>query len=466
MTSVAVKALEEPGYYGDGENLYLYISKGKTKSWVFLYTLTKNKRPKGSALDPDLPAPKAKRREMGLGSFNRVSLGQARVEATKYRKLLGEGIDPFEHKAAEQAEKIRAEMAKAKAEAEALEAERIANAMPTFGDSVQRYMDNFPTKWKAVKYRESWHRSLKKHATTIWETKIDQITEEDVDAVLKPIWNTIPEAAQRVQRGMEAAFRLAIAQKIIPSPNPAQWDKIREERLGKPEKLTRGHHPAMKYKDLPAFIASLQASQSASSLALEMTILCASRSGEVRDMAWEEIDTEERLWTIPAHRMKGKRPEPHEVPLTDRALAILETMKPLALAKDKKRKADRPTGIVFRGRQNEALSDMALTMHLRRRDLGHLTVHGFRSTFRDWVGDKTQHQREIAEMALAHKVGNAVELAYARSTALEKRRVLMRDWEAYTQSNVREAIRATMEAILLAVAGAQIIPTTSADRDA
>lgn len=416
LNDLQIKALSKPGRYADGQNLYLNISAKGAKSWVFLYALN------------------GKQREMGLGSFLTFGVADIRRIADAHRKALAAGIDPI--------------TARDEATREAAKAAREAAGKPTFGEYALQYIEDHKTEWRNVKHRAQWRSSLETHAASLWDLKIDKITKPDVLACLKPIWSKVPETASRVQGRIKIILDAAIAEEMAPGPNPANWSDALKPVLKTAKKLTRGHHPAMDYEDLPAFIARLQGTESVASLALEMLILCASRSGEVRHMTWEEIDTEARVWIVPASRMKANKE--HRVPLTDRALAILEKVKPLSMAKgDSKDDPAEPTGIVFRGPRGGALSDMSLTMHLRRRGLGHVTVHGFRSAFRDWAGNATNHPRDVAELALAHTIGDAVERAYRRSDALAKRRLLMNDWEAFTQS-------------ALPPAPANIVPITSA----
>jgi integrase len=433
LNDLQVRALSKPGRYADGQNLYLNISAKGAKSWVFLYALA------------------GKQREMGLGPLSTFGIAAARNIASVHREVLGGGRDPI--------------TARDEAAAAAAKAERDTAAKPTFGEYAIQYIGYHETQWSNKKHRAQWRTSLTTHAATLWEMKIDKITKPDVLACLKPIWNTIPETASRVQGRIKTILDAAIAEELIPGPNPAHWADALKPSLKAVNRLQRGHHPAMDYEDLPAFIVRLQARQSVGSLALEMLILCASRTSEILEMTWEEIDLATGVWIIPAPRMKRKKE--HRVPLTDRTLAILEKVKPLAMAgktevKARKGEEPSPTGIVFRGSKGGALSNMTLKMHLRRRGRGDVCPHGFRSSFRDWAGNVTNHPRDVAELALAHAIGDAVERAYRRSDAIEKRRLLMRDWEAFTQSMARETIKKTVAAILLAVAGGNIVPITAA----
>ncbi|WP_366930219.1 site-specific integrase [Mesorhizobium sp.] len=260
------------------------------------------------------------------------------------------------------------------------------------------------------------------YCKSIRKLPVDKVTTADVLEILKPVWQAKPETAQRLRGRIERVLDFAKASGHRSGENPALWRGHLQHLLAKAKKLARGHHPAMPYADVPAFVKRLRAADALSAKALDYLILTAARSGEVLGMKWPELDLDEKVWTVPAERMKAGKE--HRVPLTDAALAIL---RPLSDA--------RLSDYVFPGetkRGPEApLSVMAMTMQMRRMDVGHYTPHGFRSAFRDWAGDQTSFPREVAEAALAHKVGDAVENAYRRSDALEKRRKLMAAWSNF-----------------------------------
>ena len=383
LTDKAVKALSEPGRHSDGGNLYLQITKTGAKSWLFVYRW-------GS-----------KQKEMGLGPLLSVSLADAREEADKARKALAKGVDP---------------MAARKAVRDA------AQDKPDFGPFAEQVVSDLESQWRNEKHRAQWKYTLKEYGKAIWDMPVDQIDTEAVLSVLKPIWQTIPETASRVRGRIEKVLDAAAAKGLRQGVNPARWRGHLDHLLPKRQKLTRGHHAAMPYDQVSDFVADLRTREAVSACALEFLILCASRSGEVLGMTWDEADLENRVWAIPADRMKAGRE--HRVPLTDRALAILKKVKPLQGA-DK--------SYVFPGRGGRALSVMSLTMQMRRMAQGNVTPHGFRSAFRDWAGEVSTFPREIAEAALAHTVGDATERAYRRGDALEKRRLMMDSWAQYIE---------------------------------
>jgi integrase len=253
------------------------------------------------------------------------------------------------------------------------------------------------------------------------EKPLDEIRTDDVLAALKPIWQTKSETASRLRGRIERVLDAAKARGLRSGENPARWRGHLDHLLPKRQKLTRGHHPALPYLDVPAFVADLRNRETVAALALEFTILNASRTGEVLGAKWDEIDREAAIWTIPRERMKAGRE--HRVPLTDRGLEILDAV-------EKVRTGD----YVFPGqRRGKPLSGMAMEMLLRRMKIEKATVHGFRSSFRDWAGECTPFPREIAEAALAHTVGDETERAYRRGDALEKRRKLMAAWAAFCE---------------------------------
>jgi integrase len=262
--------------------------------------------------------------------------------------------------------------------------------------------------------------TLKVYAEPLRSKPVDQITTADVRAVLEPIWNKIPETASRVRGRIENVLDAAKVQGFRDDHNPAAWRGHLKLILPARQKLTRGHHAAMAIDDLPAFMVSLRARPAVAARCLEFAILTAARSGEALGARWDEIDLAAKVWTIPATRMKARRP--HTVPLSARAVAVLAEMQPLHDA----------GGFVFPGqRPAQPLSSMALEMILRRMKVEGVTVHGFRSTFRDWCGNRTSYPRELAEHALAHVIGDKAEQAYRRDDALERRRPIMEAWAIF-----------------------------------
>lgn len=377
LSAKSVVSIKEPGRYADGGGLYLSVSTTGTKSWLFIYRSG------------------AGRPELGLGSLSKVTLAAAREKAEIARRAIGEGKDP---KAAL----------------------KPATAVPTFGDEADGLIETMASSWKSAKHRDQWKMTLKEYCKPIRGIPVDKVTTEDVLKVLKPLWTSKPETASRLRGRIEAVLASASAKGHRSGMNPAQWRNHLDKLLPRPSKLTRGHHAAMDFKDVPGFVQQLRSQESVSALALEFLILCASRSGEVLGARWDEIDLKQKVWIIPAARMKGGKE--HRVPLSSRAIAILQAM--LSARADE-------NPFVFPGRKTKSsLSNMALEMVLRRMKI-EVTVHGFRSSFRDWCGDATNFPREVAEHALAHLVGNDVERSYRQKDALEKRRKMMEAWAGY-----------------------------------
>jgi integrase len=278
------------------------------------------------------------------------------------------------------------------------------------------------------KHKAQWKTTLDVYAAPLGPNPVDTTGTDDILAVLKPIWNEKPETASRVRGRIEKVLDAAKAMGFRSGENPARWRGHLDHLLPKPSKLARRHHAAMAYEEVSAFFKRLRESPSTASLALEFCILTASRSGEVLGARWSEIDLENKIWSVPASRMKAGRE--HRVPLSNRATAILKQLRPI-----------RTGEFVFAGqRPRRPLSNMAMAMVLRRTKIEGATVHGFRSSFRDWAGNVSNFPREVAETALAHIIGDKEEQAYRRSDALEKRRKLMEAWATYcapkTEGNI------------------------------
>ena len=375
-------ATAKPGRHGDGGGLYLIVSSTGARKWVFRFSFA------------------GKVTEMGLGSANVISLGEAREKASKARRTLAEGKNPIENRRKDRA----------------LNARR-----PTFGEIADALIEAKSPEWRNPKHRAQWKMTLQSYAAPLRSRPVDQIDTADVLAVLKPHWLEKPETASRLRGRIEAVLDAAKAQGYRSGENPAAWRGHLSHLLPKRLKLTRGHHPAMAYQDLPEFIGRLREHESVAALALEFCILTAARSGEVLGARWPEIDFEAQIWTVPAERTKAARR--HRIPLPGRALVILRRLYESAMGE-----------FVFPGlRAGQPLSGMAMEMVLRRMKLDGVTVHGFRSAFRDWAGNETHFPREIAEAALAHVVGDKAEQAYRRADALEKRRELMTSWAVYCE---------------------------------
>lgn len=380
LSAVRIAKESNPGLYADGGGLYLRVTAGKNsgKRWVFLY-----RRPGDG-----------KRCEMGLGGTLAVPLAKARQKASEARAMLADGRDPLAARKAEQ-------------------------RMPTFGEMADQLIKSMGPSWRNVKHRAQWVMTLREYAKPFRDMPVDQIGTADVLEVLRPIWQTKAETASRVRGRIEKVLDAAKAQGFRSGENPAAWRGHLALILPKRQKLTRGHHARMPIDEVPGFMASLREREAVAARCLEFAILTAARSGEALGARWEEIDLAAKVWTVPPQRMKSARE--HRIPLTGQALAILTEMEPL-----------RDGDYVFPGqRRGKPLSTMALEMVLRRMGIEGATVHGFRSCFRDWAGNRTSFPRELAEHALAHVIGDKAEQAYRRDDALERRRPLMEAWENF-----------------------------------
>jgi integrase len=273
--------------------------------------------------------------------------------------------------------------------------------------------------WRNSKHAEQWVMTLRDYSAPLRRLPVDKIATDDVLSVLKPLWNEKPETASRVRGRIERVLDAAKAQGLRSGENPARWRGHLDQLLPKRQKLTRGHHAAMSYADVPAFMVDLQSRQATAAVALEFAILTAARSGEVLGARWDEFDLERAVWTVPAERMKAGRE--HRVPLSRRALKIVKAMHDA-----------RDGDFVFPGQKSgKPLSVMALEMVLRRMKIENATVHGFRSAFRDWAAECTNFPNEVCEAALAHVIENKAEAAYRRGDLFDKRRKVMETWATY-----------------------------------
>ncbi len=331
-----------------------------------------------------------RRREMGLGAYPTIKLASARSRASECRAAIEEGKDPI--------------------------AEKSKQAEPTFGECVDLYISSIESEWRNEKHQAQWKMTLSEaYCAAIRTKRVSTINTEDVLSVLKPVWLSKNETASRLRGRIERVLDFAKVKGWRTGENPAAWRGNLRNLLPKRQKLQRGHQPAMRYQDVPIFVERLRASYAMAARALEFVILTVGRSGEVLGARWSEIDFEQKLWSVPKERMKAGTS--HTVPLSTPAISLLEKLH-----------QHRISEYVFARTKDVPLSGMAMLMLLRRMKLLSVTVHGFRSSFRDWAGDETDFPREVAEAALAHKVGNEVERAYRRSSSLEKRRRLMQSW--------------------------------------
>lgn len=380
LSARTAATLKEPGRHADGNGLYLQVDPADegqpAKRWVFVFQW------------------RGKRKEMGLGPLSLFGVADAREMALQARKAVARGVNPIEERKA----------LKARSEGR------------TFGEVADEVLALRLKGLSSDTQAAAWTRSLKVLAAPIREIPISEITTDDVVKMLKPLWEVTPETASRLRGRVEKVLDAAKAKGLRGGENPARWRGHLDHLLSERKALTRGHHAALPYADAPTFWAELKTRQAVAGAALQFTILNVSRTGEVIGAKDTEVDGD--LWVVPAWRMKARKE--HAVPLTPAALAVLESVKPL------RSKA----GWLFPGAKDGPLSNMAMDMLLRRMGYA-VTVHGFRSTFRDWAGDCTDFPREVIEAALAHAVGGAVERAYRRGTAFDKRRKLLEAWADY-----------------------------------
>lgn len=383
LTARRADTIREAGRHSDGGGLYLVIdSSGDRRRWVYIFNLH------------------GKRREMGLGGHPAVSLAQARQYRDDAELLARSGKDPI-------AERDNAKVEPAR--------------KLTFGECSDDYIATHGSSWLNQKHRDQWKMTLTVHAAELRGLPIDEVTTESVLAVLKPRWLTIPETAQRLRGRIETVLDAARSKGLIDpnKANPARWRGHLEFLLPKAAKLTRGHHKAMSRTQVKSFIGRLRELQqdSLAASALEFTLLTCVRTSEAIEATWSEIDFDQTIWTIPAIRTKTKQSE-NRIPLTSRTIAILRDME-----------GKKVSDFIFPGgKANRPLSNMAMAAVLKRMKITDATVHGFRSTFRDWVGDETNFSSEVAEASLHHQEGNKVVSAYRRGDALQKRRELLEAW--------------------------------------
>lgn len=386
LSALEVRRLTAPGRWSVGgvDGLALQVTSPDARSWVLRVTAA------------------GKQRELGLGSFPSVTLTEARERARSLRAQLSSGQDP---------------VAERQAARSAAAAERAAQQ--TFETLAGQYIAQHASGWKNSKHTAQWTATLKTYVEpVIGNLLVRDITTAHVIKILDPIWLTKTETATRVRSRLEQVLDFAAARGLREGPNPARWRGNLDAALPKPARVAKvQHHPAVPVADVAAVMIRLRRQQGMGARALEFAVLSAARSGEIRSATWAELDLEKALWTVPAARMKAGRE--HRVPLTAPALALLAALP--------KGKADEP---VFAAPRGGMLSDMTLSAVMRRMALD-AVPHGFRSTFRDWAAECTDYPAEVAEMALAHAVGDKVEAAYRRGDLFEKRRQMMDDWAAF-----------------------------------
>ena len=394
LSALEVSRLTRPGNHAAGgvTGLYLYVNEADGRSWV-LRTMVGGKR-----------------KHLGLGGYPSVTLAQAREKAREAREQIAKGIDPV-HGRRLAANALRAQQASRR----------------TFHEVASAYISFQESGWKNAKHRKQWSSTLETYAyPVLGQMSVDAITEHHVIAVLEPIWTEKSETASRLRGRIESILDWARVRGHREGENPARWKGHLDKVFPAQSKIHRVRHfKAMAATATPAFVRQLVGQHGSSALALRFLILTAARSGEVRGAEWAEIDFEQSIWTIPALRMKAKRE--HRVPLSKAALDVL------AVAKSLPRPGKQI--LIFSNPKGGMLSDMSLIAVMRRMEV-EAVPHGFRSTFRDWVGESTQFQSELAEMALAHVLPNKTEAAYRRGDALEKRRALMDAWANHCQSEI------------------------------
>ncbi len=389
LVPVTLKRLGD-GWHADGGNLYLFI-RGESRTWVFRYV-----------------GPDGKRKNMGLGSLDTLSLAVAREKVRNLRSQLKDPVSPIDPLQARRESKDRVKLEAAK--------------RMTFEQCAEAFLEAHSDKWSNPKHRAQWRSTLEQYAYP----EIGALSVADIDTgltlkVLEPIWRTKTETAHRLRGRIESVLDWARVRGYRDGENPARWRGHLDKLLPERNKIAKvEHHAALPFGEVCEFMKTLRKREGVAAQALEFTIMTAARSGEVRLANWSEIDLSEQVWTIPAERMKANRE--HRVPLSGAALKVLQSL---------------PTreGYIFPGaKKGRPLSDMTLTAILRRMEFNEITVHGFRSTFRDWASEKTNYDTNTAEAALAHVVGDKVEAAYRRGDLFEKRRAMMSDWARYCEN--------------------------------
>ena len=386
LTIKTIAKLTAPGRYADGHGLYLQVQSSTNRSWIFRFQRN------------------GRERWLGLGPLHTVGLVEARERARLARGQLLDGVDPLERKLVEQANR---ELATAK--------------QLTFEQAALTYFDQHEKKWKNKKHRAQFLSTLKEYVfPVIGKLSVAAVDTGLVLKCIEPIWHDKTETASRVRGRIESVLGWSTVRGYRSGANPAHWKGHLAEVLPARSAIAKAeHHPALAYAALPEFMVELATREGIAARALQFTILCAARTSETIGATWDEIDHKEKSWTVPANRIKGGRE--HRVPLAAGVLEILNTVP-----------TERGNKHIFIGSsQGTGLSNMAMGSVLKRMNRNNVTVHGFRSTFRDWAAEATHHQNHIVEMALAHVIGNKVEAAYRRGDLFDKRMALMADWAKF-----------------------------------
>ena len=397
LTAIRISKASGPAVLHDGGGLYLRVSASGARSWVFRFQIDGN------------------RRDMGLGAYPDLTLADARSKAAEHRKQRNEGIDPLNAKAAQRS------------------AQRLASAHDrTFRACAAEYIAKHRSSWRSAKHRHQWEHSLEAYAyPTIGDLPVSAIDTGLVVRVLDPLWSEKSETASRLRGRIEAVLDSAIVQGFRQGPNPAQWKGNLAHvlpRRGKVHKVE--HYPALPFDELPAFLPELRRREGVAARALEFLIFTAARPSEVAGATWDEIDLDEKVWTVPANRTKAHRE--HRKPLSEPAIALLKAAQPLLLPLDETLRAGAP---VFPGRRRArpllANSMLKVLLGMGRDDI---TPHGMRSSFRDWVSERTGFAGDLAEMQLAHAIESKTEAAYRRNDMLPRRRELMDAWARFCEA--------------------------------
>lgn len=384
LTAKKVISLKSPGYFSDGGGLYLQVSISLSKSWLFIYKRA------------------GKKFEVGLGGLETRSLAEAREKAQEYQKLLASGVNPLTEKRNQEQKQL------------------LANAATmSFKECADAYINIHKHGLKNKKHIQQWENTIAQYCYPL----IGQLSVADIDTALvvkclEPIWITKNETASRLRGRMEQVLSWATVSKYRTGDNPARWRSHLDKLLPKPSKVQNTkHHPALPYGEIAAFMKQLQQQDGIAAKCMQFTILSVARTNESIGATWDEIDLDAKLWMIPSDRMKAKKE--HRVPLSDKCVDLLNEMQSFKV-----------NDFVFPG-QGKGLSNMAMLKLLDRMERKDITVHGFRSTFRDWAAETTAYPGETVEMCLAHTIKNQAEAAYRRGDLLEKRLCLMNDWARF-----------------------------------
>ena len=386
----------DAGLYADGGGLYLQITPQGVKSWLFRYMQH------------------GKSHALGLGAVHAISLADARIKAGECRKLLASDIDPL---AVRKSDKEKAKL--------------VAARSRTFKQCAEAYVDAHKAAWRNEKHIWQWSNTLERFAYPVF----GDLPVQDVDValickVLEPIWATKTETATRIRGRIEVILDWATTREYRQGENPARWRGHLENLLARPSKVQKvKHQPALPYDQIGNFMVTLKEQDGTAALAMAFTILTATRTSEVIGATWDEIDLQKKIWTIPATRIKAGRE--HRVPLSQPALHILHEMKKQHDMTNPKNDKTKDRWVFTGQKQGNPLSNMAMLMLLKRMGRKDITVHGFRSSFRDWAAEQTHFARDVAEMALAHAIGDKVEAAYRRGDLFDKRCQLMAAWARY-----------------------------------